>query len=246
MRPILRRFRRRVTPALDREQPPLAGSSMPPSSVDHLRAVPSPEEEPEGAIELDRELRDRRLVARATEGDAAAWARLYQAHFDRLYRDVLYLAQNPATTEEIVQESFAIALTGLRRFDGRSSFSTWLRGIAHNLVRKHWRSHVRRGRAYERFEHAADRAAPHTADDPERSHVQAERAQVLAAVLQQLPDSLRETFVMRDVQGLSVEDVAQRLQTTPGNVRVRANRARARIRAELEQLGWLDPQEGAP
>jgi RNA polymerase sigma-70 factor, ECF subfamily len=217
---------------------------MPPSTVDHLRALPSLEENPEGALEVDRQLRDQRLVARATQGDGAAWTRLYQAHFDRLYRDVLYLASDPATTEEIVQESFAIALTGLRGFDGRSSFATWLRGISHNLVRKHWRSHVRRGRAYEKVEHAADRAAPRTADDPERSHVQAQRAQVLAAVLETLPDSLRETFLMRDVQGLSVDEVAARLQTTPGNVRVRANRARAKIRAELEQLGWLDPQEG--
>lgn len=219
---------------------------MPPSTVDHLRPVPSPAEDPEGALELDRELRDRRLVARAIEGDGAAWARLYQTHFDRLYRDVLYLAQNPSTTEEIVQESFAIALTGLRRFDGRSSFVTWLRGISHNLVRKHWRTHVRRGRAYEKLGVVADRAAPRTADDPERSHVQAERAQVLATVLESLPDSLRETFLMRDVQGLSVEEVAERLQTTPGNVRVRANRARAKIREELEQLGWLDAQEGEP
>lgn len=215
-----------------------------PTPVDHLRPVPSPTEDAEGPRELDRELRDRRLVARAAEGDIAAWARLYQTHFDRLYRDVLYLAEDPAVTEEIVQESFAIALTGLRRFDGRSSFATWLRGISQNLVRKHWRSHVRRGRAYERYEHAADRAAPRTADDPERSHVQSERAQVLSEVLATLPDSLRETFVMRDVQGLSVEDVAARLQTTPGNIRVRANRARAKIREELERRGWLDPEEG--
>lgn len=214
------------------------------SSHDHLRAVPTPGQHDPGEVAApdDTEL-ERRLLARAIEGDAPAWARLYQSHFDHVYRDVLYLVQVPATAEEIVQESFAIALTGLRRFDGRSSFVTWLRGIAHNLVRKHWRSHTRRGRAFSRLEQACDRAAPRAADDPEASHLQSQRAQALSAALDTLPDSLRETFVMRDVQGLSVDDVATRLQTTAGNVRVRANRARARIRAELARLGWLDPAE---
>ncbi len=68
---------------------------------------------------------------------------------------------------------------------------------------------------------------------------------MLEAILVELPAPLRETFIMRDVQGLPVEEVAERLGTTPGNVRVRANRARAKIRERLEELGWLQPAEAS-
>jgi RNA polymerase sigma-70 factor (ECF subfamily) len=184
-------------------------------------------------------------VAQARNGNAATWARLYQSNFDRLYRDVRYLVSDAAAAEEIAQESFAIALTTLDRFDGRSSFLGWLRGIAHNLVRRRWRTEDRRGRAYERLLHSESARSPVAANDPEAAHVHKQRAAVLREVLATLPEPLRETFVMRDVQGLSVEEVAQRLGTTPGNVRVRANRARAKIRERLEVLGWLQPAEAS-
>ncbi len=184
-------------------------------------------------------------VAQARNGNAATWARLYQSNFDRLYRDVRYLVSNGAAAEEIAQETFAIALTTLDRFDGRSSFLGWLRGIAHNLVRRRWRTEDRRGRAYERLQHTESARSPRAIDDPESTHVSKQRAAVLQEILAELPASLRETFIMRDVQGLSVEEVAERLGTTSGNVRVRANRARAKIRERLEALGWLQPSEAS-
>lgn len=184
------------------------------------------------------------LVERARTGDGAAWARLYQRHFDAAYRDVLFMVEQSATAEEVVQEAFAAALVSLNRFDGRSAFRTWLRGIAQNLVRKHWRSRERRGRAYDKVERDARTFGPRAVDDPEATHVRDRRAQVLSEILEMLPASLREVFVMRDVQGLEVDDVAGRLRISPGNVRVRANRARSRIRDELSRRGWLEG-EGA-
>jgi RNA polymerase sigma-70 factor (ECF subfamily) len=182
------------------------------------------------------------LVARAREGDGRAWARLYQRHFDRVYRDLFYLVEDASTAEELVQETFASALVSLERFDGRSSLLTWLRGIGHNLVRKHWRKHVRRGRAFDRLTQVHETGA-NTPLDLEARHLRSQRANVLSDALQTLPASLREVFVLRDVQGLPVDEVAARLSITAGNVRVRANRARAKIREELGRLGWL---EGSP
>lgn len=181
------------------------------------------------------------LVQRAKAGDGRAWARLYQQSFDRVFRDVAYMVGASALAEEIVQETFAAALTGLQGFDGRASVETWLRGIAHNLVRRHWRTQGRRGRAYERLEHVTPSALGHAPDDPEQHHLQDRRAQVLRAVLEEVPVSLREAFLLIDVQGLSAADAAARLGVSVGNVRVRASRARTIIRAELERLGWLDP-----
>jgi RNA polymerase sigma-70 factor, ECF subfamily len=203
-----------------------------PTPAPHAPLAAAPSDGPEAA-----------LLERAQHGDARAWTRLYQSHFDRLYRDVAFLVGANGATEEIVQETFAIAWTKLKTFDGRSSFATWLRGIAHNLVRHHWRTHERRGRAYERLAQISDSAAP-SERDPERAQLQDERAEALQAVLETLPAALREAFVLCDVQGLAPQEVADRLGISNGNVRVRAARARAQIRETLQRMGWLG-QEGS-
>jgi len=184
---------------------------------------------------------DDELVRRAVAGDERAWARLYQRHFDRVFRDVAYLVGASAGAEEIVQETFAAALVGLRRYDARSSFVTWLRGIAHNLVRRHWRSQSRRERAYDRLAELSANAPNGPDEDPEQGHLQDRRAEVLRTVLETVPAQLREAFVLSDVQGLGAQEIALRLGISVGNVRVRASRARAVIRTELERLGWLEP-----
>jgi RNA polymerase sigma-70 factor, ECF subfamily len=184
---------------------------------------------------------DDELVRRALAGDERAWARLYQRHFDRIFRDVAYLIGAGAGAEEIVQDTFAAALTGLRRYDARSSFVTWLRGIAQNLVRRHWRTSGRRERAYDRLAQVSASSAPPNAADPEGAHLQDRRAEVLRAVLESVPDPLREAFVLCDVQGIATNEAAERLGISVGNLRVRASRARAVIRTELERLGWLEP-----
>jgi RNA polymerase sigma-70 factor, ECF subfamily len=207
--------------------------------VDEPRTLPT---QTPPAPRMVSEGADAALLERASAGDSRAWTRLYQSHFDRLYRDVAFLVGAGGATEEIVQETFAIAWTKLAGFDGRSSFATWLRGIAHNLVRRHWRTRERRGRAYEKLAQIADGVAPRDRD-PEGTHLQDERAQALEVVLETLPAALREAFILCDVQGLPPQEVADRLGITNGNVRVRAARARQQIREALQRMGWLG-QEG--
>lgn len=207
------------------------------SRASHLRAVATPPENPEtSAVE-----RERALVDAAIAGNAAAWARLYQDNFDSLYRDARYLSRDATTAEELVQEAFALGLTRLASFDGRSSFAGWIRGIVLNLARRAWRTEERRGRAYGGLAHTMRAAAPRD-DGPEQNLVRRKRARALTEALERLPPALRETFILRDVQGLSVEAVARRLETTPGNIRVRANRARKKIRAILVEMGALEAQ----
>ncbi len=202
--------------------------------VPHLRAV-QPAREPQ-ASPLERE---HALVSAAAAGNAAAWGRLYQDNFDSLYRDARYLSRDAEMAEELVQEAFALGLTSLSSYDGRSSFAGWLRGIVVNLARRAWRTQERRDRAYGGFERTIQAAHPQ-ANEPEQDLERRNRARALSHALERLPESLRETFVLRDVQGLSVDEVAQRLQTTPGNVRVRANRARGKLRTILRDMGALE------
>lgn len=184
------------------------------------------------------------LVARARDGDVGAWARLYQDHFDLLFSDVGYLVCDAAVAEDVVQETFARALASLHRFGGRSSFSTWLRGIATNVVRKHWRTRSRRRRAYAQLEALSATAPKADTGSPEATHIRRRKGDVLLAVLDTLPAHLREAFVLCDLREMATTEAAELLGISTGNLRVRASRARARIRRELSQLGWLKPEDG--
>lgn len=186
--------------------------------------------------EADREAG---LVERARSGDVEAWSRLYQEHFHRVFRHAAYLVGDTSAAEDLVQETFARAFIGLAQFEGRSSLQGWLRGIAVNLVRKHWRSRYRGDQAMARLEQAP-RQPPSSSQDPEGAHLRQRRAEVLLAVLETLPAPLREAFVLCDLEEVPVQQAATELGVSPGNLRVRATRARARIRAELTRLGWLN------
>jgi len=176
------------------------------------------------------------LVERARGGDVEAWSRLYQEHFDRIFKHVTYLVGDVHVAEDLVQETFARAFVGLAQFAERASFVGWLKGIAVNVVRKHWRSRYRGDQAMARLETMSRDAV---AVDAEGAHLQQKRAEVLLTVLETLPEQLREAFVVCDMQELPVAEAAATLGVTPGNLRVRATRARARIREELVRLGWL-------
>ncbi|MCB9566538.1 MAG: RNA polymerase sigma factor [Myxococcales bacterium] len=183
--------------------------------------------------------RERILVERARAGQAAAWSRLYHDHYDRLLRDLTYLAGDVALAEDLVQETFIRALTCLARFDGRSCFASWLRGIGLNLIRQHWRSWSRRRRAHAHLVEIHARIAPPKDADPEGAELQRRRALALQAVLDTLPGHLREAFVFADLRRLPSSEAAALLGISAGNLRIRATRARARIHRELARLGWL-------
>ncbi|MCH9681687.1 MAG: RNA polymerase sigma factor [Deltaproteobacteria bacterium] len=188
---------------------------------------------------LDGVSADVARVAQVRAGHMEGWAELYQAHYAAIFRHVRYLGGGGAPVEDLVQEVFARALVGLPGFDGRSPFSTWLHGVAVNVVRNHWRSRQSTETAHQRLQdiNAVHRVS--ASNEVDRVHMHRRRAEAVYAILDQLPSHLREAFVLRDLEGFSPADAAQQLGISPGNLSVRASRARERIRKELEQLGWL-------
>lgn len=203
-----------------------------------LHQLQAPGRAPEPA-EGRTEAHEFALVERARGGDVDAWARLYQDHFDRVFRYIAYLTGDTQAAEDFVQETFARAYVSLASFEGRAPLTGWLRGIAINIVRRHWRSRSRGDRAMDRLELMSRDPAVGADADPESAHLRQRRAEVLLAVLESLPAQLREAYVLCDLQDLPAQQAAVELGVSPGNVRVRATRARARIRGELTRLGWL-------
>lgn len=185
----------------------------------------------------DRGTSSEALVTRAQRGDVDAWSRLYREHFDAVYRHVCFLTGDAGLAEDLVQDAFARAMTNAASYDGRSSFVNWLRGIALNVVRMHWR----RSRTSDRVQgqlHTMQQLAP-AEGTPERWHLQEQRAQVVYEILGTLPIHLREAFVLRELEGLPTAEAARQLEISPGNLAVRATRARKRIRKELLRRGWM-------
>jgi RNA polymerase sigma-70 factor (ECF subfamily) len=183
-----------------------------------------------------------RMVDRARAGEMAAWSALYRSHWLGVFRHLCGLTGSQAVAEDLAQETFAQAMVGLRTFSGRSAFSTWLHGVALNVVRGYWRARSRVDRTRTELELAAATRELATGE-LDRQHQLKTRAFVLYAVLDELPETLREAFLLRYVEGLGAPEVAQRLGIEPGAVRVRAHRARQRVETRLVQLGWNAREE---
>lgn len=179
-----------------------------------------------------------RLLSRARAGDVAAWSRLYQEHFDLIFRHIIHLSGDRDLAEDLVQETFAKAIVALPSFRAESKFSTWLCGIAINIVRGHWRRQESARRTRDGLG-TLQEIAPPTGTNPDRQRLQKARAEVLYDILSDFPETLREVFILRSLEGLPAKEVAAQLGISEGNVNVRASRARARVRKELERRGWL-------
>jgi RNA polymerase sigma factor (sigma-70 family) len=166
---------------------------------------------------------DRRLAARVLEdGDEAAFTELYRRHSGRVYAVLLRLcARDRALADDLLQDTWLRAATGLERFRWDSSLLTWLRAIATNC----WREHLRGMRNIELFDEATHAAPDARAMGAESIDV--ERA--LAA----LDPGYRAVLVLHDIEGLTHEEIGTALGVTAGTSRAQLFHARRAMRAHL-------------
>lgn len=174
------------------------------------------------------------LIQRARAGDMQAWSRLYQDHFDGLYRHLRYLTGNAQLSEELVQDTFVEALECIRNYDGRSRFSTWLHGIGLNIVRHHWRSERSTAKAHAKLSVIEQLRTSGQPSAPDKTVLARQRVRALYDALAEMPIHLREAFILRELEGLSLDEAAAQLGITTNNLAVRTSRARTRLRRVLE------------
>ena len=203
---------------------------------------------------------DLELVQRARSGDEEAFATLVRRYSPSLLRLARMHVASQADAEEAVQETWLGVLRGLDRFEGRSSFKTWLIRILLNRaktrgVREHRsiRFASRGGAGGEggesegdgptvdptRFvEEGAWATPPRRWDtEPETALESAEARRIAEEAIAELPERQRIVITLRDLEGLSSEDVRNALDLTETNQRVLLHRARAKVRAALED--WI-------
>jgi len=197
---------------------------------------------------------DQELVERARSGDEDAFAVLVRRYTPMLMRLARMYVPTDALAEDVVQETWVAVVRGLERFEGRSSFKTWLFRI---LVNRAKTRGVREHRSIpfasvgpgadedgdegptvdpSRFtsEGAWTSAPADWRDDPEAALDSAEALRIARAAIDELPARQKIVITLRDLEGLSSDEVRNVLDLTETNQRVLLHRARAKVRKALE------------
>ena len=171
------------------------------------------------------------LARRAALLDRAAFRVIVDRHGPALYRYARRMLDDPQDTEDCVQEAFAAAWTSLPQFAGRSSLRTWLFAITAHKVRSLQR---RRTRTAMPLPFAPVDEVDPRATDPELSAEGADLLEALNAALRELPPGPRSTWLLREVEGLSYEQIAEVSGTTTSTVRGQLHRARGHLAQRME------------
>ena len=182
---------------------------------------------------------DLALVEASKAGDIAAFETLVKRHDGNLLRIAQHLLHNREDAEDVVQDAFLKAFQHLHQFQGTAKFSTWLIRIAMNqaLMKLRKRNSLKE-LSVDDDRGEGDLASMNLADwspNPEELCKTAEFRQMLREALQELRPNLRTVFVLRDIQGLSLEQTAEALDTNIGTVKARARRARLQLRERLSK-----------
>ncbi|MEO7323951.1 MAG: RNA polymerase sigma factor [Dokdonella sp.] len=180
-----------------------------------------------------------RWIAKAGEGDAAAFRRLVDAHSGALFRVCARVTGDRAIAEDAVQEAFFNAYRHLRDFDGRAAFSTWLHRIGVNAALEQLRRRGRGGIALPEGDDDDERTAEvvEVAAGPERTARSAEIRRDIEAELARMSTLERTAFVLRHHEGQSLEDISMTLSLNIGPCKQAIFRAVRKLRAALDPLG---------
>ncbi len=188
----------------------------------------------------DREV-DQQLVERAQRGDKHAFELLVVKYQRRLARLISRFVRDAAEVEDVTQEAFIKAYRALPGFRGESAFYTWLYRIGINSAKNYLLAAKRRVPTTTLFdaddaENFEDGGLLREVNTPENELMSKQVVEVVNASLQQLPDDLRTALTLREIEGLSYEEIADVMNCPIGTVRSRIFRAREAIAENLRPL----------
>ncbi|HKO66166.1 MAG TPA: RNA polymerase sigma factor RpoE [Burkholderiaceae bacterium] len=188
----------------------------------------------------DRDI-DQQLVERVQRGDKAAFDLLVVKYQRKIFRLLSRLIRDSAEIEDVAQEAFVKAYRALPNFRGESAFYTWLYRIAINTAKNYLVSQGRRAPTSTQ----SDVEDAETFDDgdhlrdlntPDSMLVTKQVGEAVNRAIDQLPEDLRTAIVLRELEGLSYEEIAESMQCPIGTVRSRIFRAREAIALELRPI----------
>jgi RNA polymerase sigma-70 factor, ECF subfamily len=227
----------------DADDGPMNGRDVP-ASKPHGDAIGRRRMEDDSDSAGQKLHRDRDLVAAAQRGDRAAFRELYDAYHRRAFAVALGVVKNPEDALDVVQEAFVKVHKHIDGFQGTASFYTWLYRIVMNLSI----DHVRRSKKSKQVDYddgvarddASAAAGPwpsFESPNPRRTVLRGELAGAIERALETLPEYHRAVIVLREVEGLSYEEMAEVLEVPKGTIMSRLFHARRKMQEALK--GYL-------
>ncbi|HMH08336.1 MAG TPA: RNA polymerase sigma factor [Terriglobales bacterium] len=190
-------------------------------------------------------LSDEEVVARVLAGETGMFEVVMRRHNQRLYSVARAILRNDGEAEDVMQDAYVRAYEHLNQFAGRAKFSTWLTRIAvHEALARQ-----RRGNRYQELEPMSEREGDpmdrfaSLTPNPEQQASNSEIRRLLEEAVDNLPDSYRTVFMLRDIEEMSTTDAADVLEITEENVKVRLHRARALLRKSLYARAGMQKNE---
>ncbi|HUI31356.1 MAG TPA: sigma-70 family RNA polymerase sigma factor [Candidatus Acidoferrales bacterium] len=180
---------------------------------------------------------DKDLINSARAGDKIAFGKLIRKYEKTIYSFAFKICRDKEKAEEAMQETFINAYRGLKSFSGKSKFSTWLyRIVTNNCLMMHRKKSHEPLISFEDSEllrETGELEVPHWGETPHDAVLNNELKEILDKAIQKLPLEYRIVFVMRDVDGLSTEEVGNTLKLSVPAIKSRLHRARLFLRNEL-------------
>lgn len=190
------------------------------------------------------ELNENKLIERASGGDPSAFNRLMEVHERRMYAVALRMCGNREDAQDCLQEAMLRIYRSISGFKGQSSFGTWVYRITMNtcldeLRRKKNKQNTSLDSLLDTGWSPQDESA-----SPEKHAIKSETRRLLHQAIQDLPEDMRSAIVLRDIQGLSYEEIAQALDINVGTIKSRISRGREKLREKLKQKTELFDTDG--
>lgn len=181
---------------------------------------------------------DKEIIEKVVKGESALYEILIRRYNPFLYRIGRSYRYSHAETEDLMQETYVQAYFNLSKFENRSSFKTWLTRIMLNNCYQQKQKLRYRKEVVAVEETRTDTMAPlfHESSNSEKLMINKELGRVLENALTKISEDYRIVFTLRELNGLSVLETVDALGISESNVKVRLNRARKMLRAEIEKL----------
>jgi RNA polymerase sigma-70 factor (ECF subfamily) len=183
------------------------------------------------------------LIERCLKGDQTAWETIVRLYWRKVFNIAYKFVGRHDEAEDLTQDVFLKLFKSIKTFDRRANFSTWLISVSRNLCIDHYRSVRREHDAVTHDIDVVTLAQPSTIDSPYAMLERRDRVALLRAALDKLAPSLRMAVMLRDIQELSYQEIAERLAVPEGTVKSRINRGRTELARQIARL--REQQESA-
>src|SRR5438270_4361501 len=176
------------------------------------------------------------LIQRCLQGDQAAWELIVRQYWRKVFNVAYKFVGKHDEAEDLAQDIFLKIFRSLDTFDRRANFQTWLISISRNLCIDHYRSVRKERETIDRDVDANDLSPQSHDPGPVQVLEQRDRVELLRTAMAELPDTLRTAVLMRDIQELSYQEIADKLRLPEGTVKSRINRGRNELARQIRKL----------